>query len=214
MQKLVATLSPAERQRADHFRLAEPRQRFVVSRAVLRRLLGKYLGLPDCDVTLEMDARGKPRLAAGQSAVDLQFNVAHSGDLALVAITVDCEVGVDVERERSVSHAEHIARRFFHPSEMEAVLAGLPAERDAVFLRCWTGKEAVLKALGSGVTGSLASFSVPTDEFRGAWIDLPSTLSKSHSRCWLHALRPCAGYMGAVACLGDERRLRLFAFER
>jgi 4'-phosphopantetheinyl transferase len=213
INKLEANLSAAERQRAAGFRIEEPRKRFVVSRAALRILLGRYLGRRSGDVTLESNPSGKPRLAAGQRAVDLQFNVAHSGDLALIGITVGCEVGVDIERVRSIRHAEHIARRFFHPIETEAILAAPHAERDAIFMRCWTGKEAVLKTLGSGITGSLASFKVPTDEFIRAYIELPSTLSHNHSSCWLHALTPCQGYVGAAACLADKRQLRLFAFD-
>jgi 4'-phosphopantetheinyl transferase len=214
VHNLAATLSPVERQRAERFRLGEPRRRFVVSRAALRSLLGRYLASSDVEVALETDSSGKPRLAAGQSAVDVQFNIAHSGDLALIAITVDCEIGVDVEQLRSVAHVEHIARRFFHPTETRAILAAPAEERDAVFLRYWTGKEAILKAIGRGITGGLASFCVPADEFGDTRIELPQALSSSHSRCWLHALQPCAGYVGAVAWLGYERPVRHFVFNR
>ena len=211
--KLEASLSTAERQRADRFRLDAPRQRFVVTRAALRMLLGKYLGEAASAVAIDIDPSGKPCLAAQYRAAELHFNVAHSGDLAVVAVTAGCEVGVDVERVRPVSHAEHIARRYFHPAETQAILSAAPSERDTVFLRCWTGKEAVLKALGSGVTGPLAAFHVPTEEFDIAWITLPSTLSKNQDRCWLHELAPCPGYVGAVACLGNERLVRPFTFE-
>ena len=209
--ELSATLSAAERQRAEQFRLDEPRQRFVITRAALRRLLGRYLGTPASRIALENDRHGKPRLAHG--ANDVHFNVAHSGSLALVAVTAGCEVGVDVERVRAVNHAEQIARRFFHPTETHAILSADSATRDAKFMRCWTGKEAVLKAIGSGVTGALASFRVPTDEFQAAWIELPPPLSGNRARCWLHGLTPSNGYVGAVACLGEERVVRPFAFD-
>jgi len=211
--ELRAILSAAERQRAEQFRLDEPRQRFVIARAALKMLLGRYLGTPANEVELENDRHGKPRLASRYGADDMHFNLAHSGSLALIAVTAGCEVGVDVERVRAVTHAEHIVRRYFHPVEAQAILSAAPSARDAVFLRCWTAKEAVLKAMGSGVTGLLASFRVPTDEFQAAWIDLPGQLSSNCSRCWLHELTPCDGYVGAVACLGEERVVRPFAFD-
>lgn len=213
-KELSATLSADERQRAGRFLLDEPRRRFIITRTTLRALLGKYLGLPPAEVALETGVGGKPRLAETQLASGLHFSVTHSGDLALIAVTTGCEVGVDVERVRSVGHAEHIARRFFHPAETKAIAAAGLAARDAAFLRCWTGKEAVLKATGSGITGSLSSLRLPTDEFETEWIELPAPISESHERCWLQALAPCRGYVGAVACLGEERRVRLFSFEQ
>jgi 4'-phosphopantetheinyl transferase len=143
----------------------------------------------------------------------LHFNVAHSGELALIGVTAGCEVGIDIERLRPVSHADHIARRYFHPAEMQAILSADASARETMFMRCWTGKEAVLKAMGSGITGSLASFQVPTHQFTTAWIDLPASHSQNAARCWLHELAPCPGYAGAVACLGEVRIVRLFEFD-
>jgi 4'-phosphopantetheinyl transferase len=133
--------------------------------------------------------------------------------LALIAVTKGCEVGVDVERLRPVRHLEHIAQRYFHPAETTAILAARPAERDAAFLRGWTGKEAVLKALGRGITGSFAEFQVPINEFISTWIDLPAELSPQHARCWLHRLAPCDGYLAAVALLGAERDVYCYEFD-
>jgi 4'-phosphopantetheinyl transferase len=213
LSELASQLTSDEQQRADEFRLDEPRRRYVVTRAALRELLVKYLGGPASKKALEMDRHGKPRVAGQRAGSDVRFNVAHSGDLALIAITAGCEVGVDVERVRPISHAEHIARRYLHPVEAEAIFAASSSfARDIQFLRCWTGKEAVLKAVGRGITGSLAAFRVPANEFRDAWILLPAQFSNEHSRCWLRPLTPCEGYVGAVACLGEERAVRCFEF--
>jgi 4'-phosphopantetheinyl transferase len=214
LEEWASVLSTQELERAGQFRLEDPRRRFVVTRVALRMLLGKYLGRPASAIALENDHHGKPRLVRGAHDADhLQFNVAHSGDLALVAVTAGCEVGVDIEQLRPVSHAEHIARRYFHPAEAEALLAAPLSARDPLFLRCWTGKEAVLKAVGRGITGSLASFQVPMNDREDVWIDLPVQSTEGHSRCWLQPLAPCDGYLGAVACLGEERTVRCFAFE-
>jgi 4'-phosphopantetheinyl transferase len=208
-----AILSAAELERADQFRLEEPRRRFILTRCALRELLGRYCGMPASDVAIEIDRQGKPRIGRQCGAEDVRFNVAHSSEMALIAVTMGCEVGVDVERLRPVRHLEHIAQRYFHPAESTALLAARPAEREAAFLRCWTAKEAVLKALGHGITGSLAGIQVPIHQFASTWIDLPAELSPQHSRCWLHRLAPCDGYLAAVASLGAKRDVCCYEFD-
>lgn len=204
-------LSSDERARATQFALDDPRRRFVIARLALRRLLGNYLNLPPETVSICTDPNGKPRLGDSHSAVDLKFNLTHSGNLALFAFAIGCDVGVDVEQIRSVAHAKRIADRYFHPSESREIESADRAQRDAAFLRCWTGKEAVLKAIGGGLAGSLASFRVPTDFCAGQRVELPLQLSSSEPYCWLQSLAPCAGYIGAFACLGHKLRVRCFA---
>jgi 4'-phosphopantetheinyl transferase len=155
---LLTILAADERARAERFRADDARRRFVTARAALRRLLGEYLGVPPNEVAFDYDMNGKPRLHHSAASSDLRFNLAHSGELALVAVTRGCEVGVDVERLREVRHWQEIAERYFHRREV-AQIAALPhAEQRAAFLHCWTGKEAVLKALSTGVTRSLDFF--------------------------------------------------------
>ena len=207
---LSTVLATDERQRAERFRVEDARRRFVVARAALRNLLGQYLQMPPDEIAFDYDANGKPRLKDTAPSSELQFNLAHSGELALVAVTRGCEVGVDVERLRAVTHWQEIAERYFHPREVADIVALPTAQQIAAFLRCWTGKEAILKALGAGVTQSLDFFvgqSVPQD---GTWIDVPAAASKP-ARCRLHPLAPAADYVGAVACLNAERRPRCFA---
>jgi 4'-phosphopantetheinyl transferase len=205
--ELTRALSSDERARASEFRFDDPRRRFVIARGALRRLLGEYLALEPEKVKLTLDDNQKPRLADSHAASGLHFNVSHSGDVALIAVTIGCEIGVDVEQMRDVGHLEQIARRFFHPAETEAVLATPAAERTNAFLRCWTGKEAILKAFGTGITGSLADFQVPTHEAPPGWIEC------DQSRCWLQQLTPCNGYIGAVSCIRSKRAVRAWTFE-
>lgn len=206
--ELWAILSADERERAGRFRFDDVRRRFVTARAALRMLLGRYAALAPANISFAYEAHGKPRLAAANATAGLCFNLAHSAELALVAVATGCEVGIDVERLRAVRHLEQIARRYFHPAEAATVLAGPPTARQAAFFRCWTGKEAVLKAVGSGLSNSLAAFRVPVDEHAGAWIDFSAPGHSRAARCWLQQLVPCPEYAGAVTCLGAERRLR------
>jgi 4'-phosphopantetheinyl transferase len=153
---LEASLTPEEIKQAEAFRHAESRARFVGARAALRELLAAQLRLPPAAVRFVRTERGKPQLHPDHGA-PLQFNVSHSGGLALLALARSVEVGVDVEVQHAVPQALDLAQRYFAPAEA-AALEPLPeAVRAAAFLRLWTRKEAQLKATGSGLADSLAT---------------------------------------------------------
>lgn len=204
VRRLAATLNDDEQRRAARFLAEEPRRRFVISRAALRTILAHHLRTAPADVPVEYDLHGKPQLP--ERTNDLYFNLAHSGGLALVAVTEGCAVGVDVERVRPVRQWDQIAIRYFSVSETEAIMAAEESERQAAFLRCWTHKEAILKAIGVGLGYPLDAFAVPIAESVDAWVELPGRESKAPIPCWLTHASPSAEYVGAVATLGQERR--------
>jgi 4'-phosphopantetheinyl transferase len=212
-KSLLATLASDERERASEFRFDDPRRRYVIARGTLRKLLGAYMQLPPTLINLTIDGNQKPHLASKHAAADLHFNVSHTGNLALIAVARGCEVGIDVEQLREVGHLEQIARRFFHPSETSAVLSTLESARNLAFLRCWTGKEAILKALGTGIVGNLAGFQVPiSDDWQG-WIECSAcVLHGRQSRCWLEQLTPHDDYVAAIACVESKRLIRNYVF--
>ena len=210
---LLATLAPDEQTRANEFRFDEPRRRYVVARGALRRLLGQYLDVAPPDIALTADEHRKPHVAEKHAASTVQFNVSHSGELAVIGFATGCKVGVDVEQLRDVHQLEQIARRFFHPSETNAVLAAPEPSRNLNFLRCWTGKEAVLKAVGTGILANLAGFQVPVEECRQGWIECAtSETAEKNNRCWLEQLNPCNGYVAAIACVEANRSVNTYAF--
>jgi 4'-phosphopantetheinyl transferase len=210
-------LAKDERERAAEFQLEAPRRRYVAARAALRHLLGNYLGASAADVQLTVDRNGKPRLdrhAHHVNELDWRFNVAHSGSLIAIAVTQSCEVGIDVEQQRAVQHSEQIARRYFHSAEHDEIREASPADRDATFLRCWTAKEAVLKAVGTGIIGSLSELRVPTAMDARGWIEAP-TRTSDHSpvRCWLERLDLGDEYPAAVAFVEAQRTVRIMEFD-
>lgn len=207
-----AVLAEDERERAERFLLQDARRRFVVARSALRTVLGRYVAAPPARIAFSYAPNGKPRLSDPDSSADLQFNLAHSGELALIAVTRGCELGVDVERLRVINQSQEIAQRYFHPREVARLTSLAPADRNAAFLRCWTGKEAMLKALGTGVTQSLSFYSGLCDQPDGAWIDVPRSDADSVAHCWLQSLAPAADYVAAIACLAAQRRPRCFTF--
>jgi len=148
---LIVTLSQSERERRD--RLLDPRigLRFALGRGLLRAVLASRLGIDPAAVQFEIGTLGKPRLASSAGGRELRFNVSASQDCLAIALSTDCEVGVDVECHRTVS-AEILRSRSVLSNGEREHLAGLPAEeRAATFLRWWTRKEAIAKADGRGV---------------------------------------------------------------
>lgn len=147
-----ATLSPDEQARAERFRFAQDRQRFVAGRGVLRRLIGRYLSLPPAEIGFTYNASGKPSVPGHPPAVPLEFNTSGSADVALYAFSGGGCVGVDVEEIRpSIDWAE-IAATVFPPSEAR-YLARLPeSDRCRMFYKHWTLREAFVKAQGVGLS--------------------------------------------------------------
>jgi 4'-phosphopantetheinyl transferase len=134
--------------------------------------------------------------------------------VALVGVTIGREIGVDVERLREVRHAEHIARRYFHAAEIAAIAAAPASERNTTFLRIWTGKEALLKALGAGITGTLSAFHVPVaeDTAAGVTVDMPTRSPAGCEACWLRWLELDSDYVASVAVVGTRLDLRCMTF--
>lgn len=153
-------LDDTERARAERYRFDEDRQRATVGRGMLRRMLGEALGRDPRELRFVTGEQGKPALEDGA----LQFNVSHSGDRVAIAITRDLPVGIDVELEsRRMHNLLGMARRFFSPLETRAVEEA--EQQENVFFSIWTAKEAVIKAVGGGLSINLASFSVlPLEE--------------------------------------------------
>jgi 4'-phosphopantetheinyl transferase len=201
----LSGLSDEERERAGRFHFARDRSRFVVARGLLRRLLGRYLGCDPAGLRFSYGPRGKPFLPDHPSG--LRFNVSHSGGLALLAFARDRELGVDLERERTVPEAEEIARRYFSLRE-GAELRELPEpERTHAFFRCWTRKEAFIKATGDGLSQPLEAFDVtlgPGERPRLVRVEGKPAESR---RWWLEDVEPAPGFAGALAVGGRPRRV-------
>jgi 4'-phosphopantetheinyl transferase len=149
---LSEELARAARFRSDHLQ-----RRFIVGRGTLRILLASYLHAHPARLQFSYGPQGKPYV---NSTTGIHFNVSHSDDLALLAFTMGCDVGIDIERIRSQPDLLGIARRFFNREEV-AELELLPAgECQYSFYLCWTRKEAYIKASGDGLSAPLHSFRV------------------------------------------------------
>jgi len=199
-------LDDAERGRAARFVFDRDRRRFIAAHAWVRLVLGRCLDRAPASLRFAASSHGKPHLV--DPPIDVRFNLSHAGERALLALTVGLDVGVDVEEERPIEILD-LARRFFAAAESDTLVA-LPApEQHAAFFRCWTRKEAFVKALGEGLSFPLDAFEVSlADE------DSPQLLRASRAphalRDWrIRALRMEPGYAAALAAeAGDWRIVR------
>jgi 4'-phosphopantetheinyl transferase len=200
-------LSPEERSRASRFVFDRDRARFIACRGSLRALLARYLSAGPNKIAFRYANHGKPSLQPSPDP-PLFFNISHSGELALIALRRSGELGVDVEQLRPIEEAEAIARRYFTPRE-HAALAGLPAEEQiAAFFRCWTRKEAMLKATGEGIGVSLNAVEVSLAQHDVARVFGIRGRREDEVAAWkLYHVEPGTGYVGAVAAHGDEERV-------
>ena len=158
----ASILSIDEQERAARSHFEKDRIHFSRCRSALRNLLAAYLAMPPDEIHFDYQANGKPQLAVEQNPNALQFNVSHSGGLALIAIGSEHRLGVDIETMRRDIDAERLAERFFSIRERAGLRELSDVLRVRGFFACWTRKEAFLKATGTGLSFSLADFSVTT----------------------------------------------------
>jgi 4'-phosphopantetheinyl transferase len=206
---VVAALEQEERERASRFHFAHDRRRYATGRGLLRHLLGGYTCIAPEEVRFSYGPEGKPFLRSGSTSRQLQFSLSHSGGWALVGLTWEIAIGVDLEAVREVPEQMDIARANFASSEYDC-LSRLPAaQRAEGFFACWTRKEAVVKALGGGLSLALNRFEVSLDPCAPA--ELRSIVgSRTAAECWtLWGFRPLASFWAAVALRGTNRNLRL-----
>lgn len=174
-------LSAAEQERGQRFLREEHRRQFCMARTYLRLILAKYLNSSPAQIQFREGPHGKLYLLDSQAR--LQFNLSHSGDLALYAVTLDHEIGIDVEWMNPNIEIFPLMNRFYTPAECRAISALPAAQQVAAFYRCWTRKEAYLKAVGFGLSGLSQSLD-----------ELPA-LAIQH-------FDPAPNYAGAIALTG------------
>jgi 4'-phosphopantetheinyl transferase len=197
-------LSHDERERVRRFHFERDRRRFVTARGLLRFLLGHYVGRDPADLRFGYGPRGKPFLAGNDGP---RFSLSHSGGLVVLAFARDRELGVDIEQERPLPEAEDLARCYFSPWERAELRRLSPRERQPAFFRCWTRKEAFIKATGNGLSCPLDAFDVtlaPRDPARLLRIEGEPEAAR---RFWLEDLQPAADVAGALAVEGRPRRV-------
>lgn len=193
-------LDAKEQARAQRFVFEHIRQRFIMSHYALRKILGDYLALKPEAIHYEFSQRNKPFVADAQNPNDLQFNLSHSQDFAIVGITHNVSIGVDVEyREKTLDYLA-LAQRFFAKEEIESLLQLEPSEQRQGFFNCWTRKEAFIKAIGQGLHYSLKKFAVSLTPGQPAHIIRIEPELANGNQWTLCGFEPQSDYVAAFAC--------------
>ena len=202
-EALAAVLSAEERAQCARFVRPADRARAVASRACLRVVLAKYLLLDPRALSIKAGTSGKPLLDGGDPSI--QFNMSHSGDMALIAVTRGLRVGIDVERVRDVPDIEAIMDGFFSGQEAAWFRSRGNVERTPAFFLLWTRREAAAKALGIGLFDCFARCTLPPSDHCGSGfrVDLADTPAGPAGPWWIRDLSPAPEYAAAM-CVERE----------
>lgn len=204
---LQQTLDANEQKRAERFYFELDRARFIASHGLLRTILGSYIHIEPGKLRFSYNSQGKPFLAESFQGKTLEFNMSHSHEFALFAVTFNRRVGVDLEHIYSFAETDSLANRILSKREKTAWLKYSMNERLNTLFRYWTCKEAYVKATSAGLSLPLEKIHISLmleSEARLLSINR-STREASH---WsLHELNPVPGFAAALVVEGFDNRL-------
>ncbi|HEX2328187.1 MAG TPA: 4'-phosphopantetheinyl transferase superfamily protein [Candidatus Angelobacter sp.] len=201
-------LSPDEADRAARFRFARDRQRFIAGRIAMRRILAGYANVSPREVVFSYGTDGKPELSGALQQCGLKFNLSHSRDLGLLAVTKCLNVGIDVEWIDDKFPTQEIAQQFYSAAEIRRFQELDSLSRVAGFYECWTRKEAYIKALGGGLAVPLDSFEVAFGKGAAAALLQVRSDPRELMRWSMYGLNVEFGYKAALVVEGRGHRLR------
>ncbi len=202
---LERTLSVDERMKVARLRDREGQKRYVAARSILRDILASYLDIPASQVRFSYGEYGKPELEGQSGSEKLRFNLSHSHDVALIAITRNREIGVDLEEIRPDLADDDTARFFFSWHEIACWRSIADSAKTLAFFNCWTRKEAYLKATGRGfAAGCGNSFDVSVTSDQPAAVLRIEDDANIAAEWSLHSFAPAPDYVGAVAVKGVD----------
>jgi 4'-phosphopantetheinyl transferase len=210
LTRLERLLSPEERLEARRFHRPADRLRSIASRAALRKILAAYLRERPQALRLATGPSGKPYLDG------LQFNLSHAGDLALVAVSKEKRVGVDIERLRELPSMQAVLSYIFTDEERGFVESHGGEQRTRGFLLIWNRREAAAKALGLDLLASFARLEVPVAAYSatGFLVPLVGTAGlPAGEGWWLRDFSPAPGYAGALCLEGGPAELSWWRFQ-
>ena len=201
LEQLFDLLSGIEQIRAKRFVDSRGYRQYVISRARMRQVLAHYTGVSAREIRFTIVGDGKPALS--DRSHDIFFNNTHSGELGLIAVTRGREVGIDVERFRTVDRARRVSERFFSHEEHESLSALEGDEMTRAFLSIWTSREAGTKARGASVWRGLGSWKGSRMARR------PGVQADDSTEFTTRMLDLGSDYVGAVVAAGNDWDIRM-----
>jgi len=211
IETLKDILSPDELGRSQKFHFEKDRKRFILFRAMLRRILSSYLGKNPQQVQFNYTSFGKPFLAIDSENDNISFNLSHSGEIALYAITRNQKIGIDVEQVRDHTDVMAIAKRFFSPGEIGQMEKANEKNRTQLFFRYWVRKEAFVKALGKGVSFPMERLDV---SLLNKFSPIIQLMAENNETACINVqdLFPGDGYVAAIATEANDPEISFRQF--
>jgi 4'-phosphopantetheinyl transferase len=211
IKTLQDILSPDELGRSQKFHFEKDRKRFIIFRAMLRRILSSYLGKNPQQIEFNYTSFGKPFLSIDSENDTISFNLSHSGGVALYAITRNQKIGIDVEQVRDHTDVMAIAKRFFSPGEIGDMEKANGKNHTELFFRYWTRKEAFVKALGKGVSFPMERLDVSLLNKFSSIIKV--TAENNENVClYVQDLFAVDGYAAAIATEANDPEISCWHF--
>lgn len=192
-----SVLSFEEQERANRFHFDNDKQSFTLYHACKRIILAQYLNASPNEIEISFKDKGKPFL----KDAPITFNLSHTKEMALLAVSHNIEIGIDIEKIKDTDNFMPIAKRFFHPNEYQAIEKINDREQQLTyFFKLWTAKEAILKATGEGISGGLERFFINLDSSQA------TELKHSHlNTIKLFSLQTPTSYVAHLAMMGVSR---------
>jgi 4'-phosphopantetheinyl transferase len=213
VRRMAELLDPTECSRAGRFRFEKDRRQYILTRGVLRMLLGRYLRRDPSGLNISYSSRGKPFIAGSENRDDLRFSVSHAGDLALLAFSRGRETGVDIESRQRLKNWKSVAERIFSEREKQELNSLTEMMRTVAFYNGWTRKEAYLKATGEGLVDALSGIEVSISPLAPACLRAIHGDVELASRWSIYALEPAEGYAAALVVEGGNCGVRLWLWD-
>lgn len=208
IDKYASVLSPDELARVERFKLERKQREYIISRGLLRRVLSHVLKQDPSLFEFEYSDHDKPHLAVNRHGKPVQFNLSHSHEQTLIAVTLEHLIGVDVEYVRRNVEFKKLAARFFSAQEARDLSTYTEDNLPPAFFACWTRKEAFVKALGDGIAFGLSEFSVSVDPFDRE-VALTTHWDPDAASTWSLINIPAGpDYMAALAVAGRNLNIR------
>jgi 4'-phosphopantetheinyl transferase len=213
LAKLAPLLSHDEYQRSMRYYRPIDRDRFIVGRGILRKIISAYLALPPGQLRFTYNAHGKPAVSDDQNDRALNFNLSHSAGLIVYAVTRGRNVGIDIEYICEDFASLEIAEHFFSRDEFEALKAVAGDQRAKAFFNCWSRKESYIKAIGTGVSYPLDGFTVSlTPDVTPALLKVDADTAEA-SRWNMYELDVGEGYAAALIVENPPVSLKRFQWD-
>jgi len=208
-QKYYSVLSLQEKAQADKRKIKELRNRFIISKGILRQLLADYLGYETQEIEFEYNGFGKPSISFSSNADDICFNLSHSNHLAVFAFAKNKNIGIDIQQVQGIPDMDGVVNLCFSEFEKEWFYRISPAEKNEIFYKIWTTKEAYIKAIGKG-------FSFPPDKISldlnsNNEIVLKEIVGDNNLKRWkLFSFRPKPDFISSVVVENNNYEIEHF----